>query len=284
MGSAHPTSLPRLSAGQLSRATACSRHLAQLLDPERSRGGATDPSFRLWRAVHDALQDSHRLALDSGKALAEHLPRKAPEELGVEERLVFSQTLEHYEEAFGDDDAVLDVRAGETISRPSACGRYHLSAQANLLFRRPAAPLEVRRVKLRSQPVGVPKVQPSDVALVALLRPPNETSDVVAVIHTLWAGGQANVTTQTVSSHDVHELRTTLRDRVDAAYANPDRATPGWWCGTCPFLLRCPAIPQDSPEALLARWSEESAPLIAPAAWTLPEPDVNTDSYIDEDW
>ena len=228
--------------------------------------------------------------MEAGTPLGDHLARIAPPELGVEERGVFLQTLEHYEEAFGDDDALLDARSGETLSRPSACGRYHLTAQANLLFRRPAAPLEVRRVKLRASPASEPKLQPGDVAFVALLRPPNESSDVVARIHTLWAAGEARVTTQSVSSHDVDEFRATLRERVDAAYENPDRATSGWWCGSCPFLLRCPAIAQDSPEMMLQHWTEGESPAPPPTAWTLPDPEpgartrTGAETSTDEDW
>ena len=282
---AHATSLPRLTAGQLSRATACSRHLAHLLDPDRPRGG-TDPSFRLWRAVHDSLQFSHRAAVDAGGSLAAHLPRLAPSELGVEEQWVFTQAIDHYEEAFGDDDALLDARSGETLSRPSTCGRYHLSAQANLIFRRPASPLEIRRVKLRTRPPYEIRIPPGDVALAALLRPPNESSDVVATVHTLWVGGEASVTTQAISSLDVYELRSTLHQRVDAAYADPEQTAPGWWCGTCPFLLRCPAIPQDSPETLLHRWTDDPDPVDAPRSWLLPDPELTSDAYTDtdEDW
>ncbi len=129
-----------------------------------------------------------------------------------------------------------------------------------------------------------PQAPSGDVALVALLRPPNETSDVVAVIHTLWAGGEASITTRSITSHDVNELRSTLRQRVDAAYANPELTTPGWWCGSCPFLLRCPAIPQESPETLLQRWTDHAGPVAPPPAWTLPDPDVGSDAFADEDW
>ena len=285
---AHATSLPRLTAGQVSRAAPCSRHLAQLLDPDRSRGGGTDPSFRLWRAVHDALHLAHRAVVDAGGPLVVHLPRVAPPELGVEEQRVFTQTIEHYDEAFGDDEALLDARSGDTLSRPSACGRYHLSAQANLIFRRLSSPLEIRRVKLRARPSYELRKQPGDVALAALLRPPNESSDVVATVHTLWVSGEASVTTQAISSHDVDELRSTLHQRVDAAYADLEQTAPGWWCGTCPFVLRCPAIPQDSPETLLHRWTDDPDPVSAPETWLLPDPDpdrvADTDADSDEDW
>lgn len=275
-----------------------------LLDPERPGRGSTEPSLRLWKSVHDALHDSHRLARDNGSVVGEHLAKVTPPpELGTEESLAFRAVIEHYVEAFGDDDAVLDSRCGEVISRPSSCGRYQLTAMANLMFRRPSAAIEIRRVKLTPRPSGSDRLNVSDVALAALLRSPSETSDVVATVHTLWTAGSATVTSTLIGSRDIEEFRSSLRSRVDQAFATPDEPTPGWWCGTCPFILRCPAIPQDSPETVFSRagdsaaatTSEQGATVTADlpvrprsdaqVTWTLDldgEPTV--DPGIDEDW
>lgn len=225
-----------------------------LLDPERPGRGGSEPSLRLWKALHDVLHNAHRLATDLGTTVGAQLVDVVqPPELSVEESFLFRAAVEHYDEAFGEVEADLDRRCGDVISRPSSCGRYQLTAMANLLFRRPGSPIEIRRVKITSRPVDTGRVNPADVALAALLRSPRETSDVVAVVHTLWAAGSASVSVTAITSHDVEAFRSTLRERIDRAFSSPEEPTPGWWCGGCPFLLRCPAIPQDSPETLLAR-------------------------------
>lgn len=251
---AHSASLPRLSAGQIGRASTCSRHLAMLLDPERPGRGSAEPSLRLWKAVHDAIHDAHRLALESGGPVTGHLSDvPVPAGLSVEETAMFLRAVEHYDEAFGNDTAMLDPRCGEVISRPSPCGRYQLTAMANLVFRRASSPIEIRRVKLTPRPAEDPRPGVSDFALAALLRPPGESSDAVAVVTTLWVAGDATVTSLSIGSRQIDDFRASLRDRVDAALADPGSTSPGWWCGTCPFVLRCPAIPQDSPERMFIR-------------------------------
>jgi hypothetical protein len=43
---------------------------------------------------------------------------------------------------------------------------------------------------------------------------------------------------------------------VNAATDTPENAVAGWWCPTCRFAHRCPAIAQDPTEALLRRFDQ----------------------------
>jgi hypothetical protein len=303
---ANPSTLPRISASAVDRAVACPRQLAQMLDPERASRGGSDPSLRLWKAVHELLHQAHRLADENRNIVSTHLFTDPPAELSVEEGALFTRAIEHYDEAFGQDGSALDPRCGDTISRRSNCGRYQLTAMGNLLFRKPESPIEIRRVKLRARPSKELTAPSADIAMAALLRPANETSDVVAVVNTLWVCGDALVTTTSITAKDVADFRTRLRVSVDAALATPEAAVAGWWCGSCAFMLRCPAIPQESPESMLSGFVDRVATHAEPSRQSLPssplpsspvssspvegwhvdpEPDVDVgEVHPDEDW
>jgi hypothetical protein len=73
-------------------------------------------------------------------------------------------------------------------------------------------------------------------------------------IETLWAAGRAKIVPTYVRAGDLDLLRDRLTLAVNAATDTPELAIPGWWCPTCRFAHRCPAIAQDSAEQLLSRF------------------------------
>lgn len=261
---------PSLALGQLEPAFACPRRLAQLLDPELTPARGKEPSFRLPGAINDALLVAHRLAEDREVLVTETLDATPPPNLGTEESHLFRIAVEHYDEAFGEDPAILDRRAGEFLKRPATDPRYELSGKLDLVFSpRPEIPnqrderankslLEVRRIVLREHRVSR-STTPSwrDIGTAALLRirkAGDDDDQPILRIETLWAAGTAKIVTTYIRAGDLDLLRDRLTLAVNSATDTPELATPGWWCPTCRFAHRCPAIAQDSTEALLSRF------------------------------
>ena len=121
--------------------------------------------------------------------------------------------------------------------------------------------LTVRRLVLREH-IVTRSVSPSwrDIGTAALLRVHRSGDDgnqPILRIETLWAAGQATIITTYVRVGDLDALRERLFTAVDAATKTPESAVPGWWCPTCRFAHRCPAIPQDSAEQLLSRFDQQ---------------------------
>lgn len=261
---------PSLALGQLEPAFACPRRLARLLDPELTPARGKEPSFRLPGALNDALMVAHRLAEDREIMVTETIDATPPPHLGTEEAQLFRTAVEHYDEAFGEAPALLDHRAGEFLKRPAADPRYELSGKLDLVFtpRPNAAPkqslLEVRRIVLREHTV-TRSTTPSwrDIGTAALLRIRKSTDDdnePILRIETLWAAGRAKIITTYVRAGDLDLLRDRLTLAVNAATDTPELAIPGWWCPTCRFAHRCPAIAQDSTEQLLSRFTDANQP------------------------
>jgi hypothetical protein len=257
---------PSLALGQLEPAFACPRRLAHLLDPELTPARGKEPTFRLPSALNDALLVAHRLAEDREVMVTETLDASPPSHLGIEEASLFRVAIDHYDEAFGEDPAVLDRRAGEFLRRPAADPRYELSGKLDLVF----APklggtaghslLEVRRVVLREHTVSrSASASWRDIGTAALLRirkPGDDDNQPILRIETLWAAGRAKIITTYVRAGELDLLRDRLTLAVNAATDTPGQATPGWWCTTCRFAHRCPAIAQDSAEELLRRFTD----------------------------
>lgn len=263
---------PSLALGQLEPAFACPRRLARLLDPELTPARGKEPSFRLPGAINDALMIAHRLAEDREVLVTETLDTTPPPHLGTEEAKLFQITIEHYDEAFGEVTAVLDRRAGEFLKRPATDPRYELSGKLDLVFSprpsttlRPDVPaetplLEVRRVVLREHTVSRSTTASwRDIGTAALLRirkAGDDDNQPILRIETLWAAGRAKLVTTHVRAGDLDLLRDRLTLAVNAATDTPEAALPGWWCPTCRFAHRCPAIAQESTEALLNRFDQ----------------------------
>ncbi len=250
--------LPSLAVGQLDMVANCPRRLANLLDPElRSAGG--QPGMRLSNTIIEALQIAHRDALENENPI--NLDVAVPAGLSVEEQKLFARTLEQYDDAFGDEPGMLHERSGEVIRRPSGDRGFQLSGRIDLVFRVQGRPLEIRRIRQREAPTQPTVPRRGDIGLAALLRAPNETSDVVATVRTLWAHRNASVTEVEITGTQVRELREEINEWVDAARATPEEAVAGWWCTTCRFAHRCPAIAQTPIEQLFERVveSEEGA-------------------------
>jgi hypothetical protein len=260
---------PSLALGQLEPAFACPRRLARLLDPELTPARGKEPSFRLPGAINDALMVAHRLAEDREVMVTQTLDATPPPHLGTEEAKLFSIAIGHYDEAFGEDPAVLDRRAGEFLKRPAADPRYELSGKLDLVFTpKAAAPpegalLEVRRIVLREHTVSRSTTASwRDIGTAALLRirkPGDDDNQPILRIETLWAAGTAKIITTYVRAGDLDLLRDRLTLAVNAATDTPEQAIPGWWCPTCRFAHRCPAIAQDSAEQLLSRFNDEDS-------------------------
>jgi hypothetical protein len=257
---------PSLALGQFEPAFACPRRLARLLDPELTPARGKEPSFRLPGAINDAVMVAHRLAEDREVLVTEALDATAPPHLGTEEAKLFRAAIEHYDEAFGEDPALLDRRAGEFLKRPAADPRYELSGKLDLVFTAKPGPtaenslLEVRRIVLREHTVSRSTAASwRDIGMAALLRirkAGDDDNQPILRIETLWAAGRAKIITTYVRAGDLDLLRDRLTLAVNAATDSPERAVPGWWCPTCRFAHRCPAIAQDSAEELLSRFSE----------------------------
>jgi hypothetical protein len=160
--------------------------------------------------------------------------------------------LDQYDDAFGDEPGTLHERAGDIIRRPSRAGGFQLSARIDLVFRVPGAPLEIRRIRLKEAPPVELPARRADIGLTALLRSADETSVTMATVRTLWAHTTAAVTETTITGDQVRALRDEVNAMVDQAHATPAHAVAGWWCNTCRFAHRCPAIEQ-SPIALSTR-------------------------------
>jgi hypothetical protein len=257
---------PSLALGQLEPAFACPRRLARLLDPELTPARGKEPSFRLPTAINDALMVAHRLAEDREVMVTETLDASPPSHLGIEEASLFRVAIDHYDEAFGEDPAILDRRAGEFLKRPAADPRFELSGKLDLVFapklRGTTGPslLEVRRIVLREHTVSrSTSASWRDIGTAALLRirkPGDDDNQPILRIETLWAAGRAKIITTYVRAGDLDSLRDRLTLAVNAATDTPGQATPGWWCTTCRFAHRCPAIAQDSAEQLLGRFPD----------------------------
>jgi hypothetical protein len=276
---------PSLALGQLEPAFACPRRLARLLDPELTPARGKEPSFRLPGAINDALLVAHRLAEDREVLVTETIDATPPPNLSTEEAQLFRIAVEHYDEAFGEDPALLDRRAGEFLKRPAADPRYELSGKLDLVFAPTSRPgiispsfepnadsekdhasqpkplLEVRRIVLREHTVSrTTAASWRDIGIAALLRVRNhgdDDSEPILRIETLWAAGRAKIVTTHVRAGDLDLLRDRLTLAVNAATDTPDAANPGWWCPTCRFAHRCPAIAQDSAEQLLSRFEQQ---------------------------
>jgi hypothetical protein len=250
---------PSLALGQLEPAFACPRRLARLLDPELTPARGKEPSFRLPGALNDALMVAHRLAEDREIMVTETIDATPPPHLGTEEAQLFRTAVEHYDEAFGETPALLDRRAGEFLKRPAADPRYELSGKLDLVFSpHPKASeetpiLEVRRIVLREHTVTrSPTASWRDIGTAALLRirkSSDDDNEPILRIETLWAAGRAKIITTYVRAGDLD----LLRDRLTLAVS-------GWWCPTCRFAHRCPAISQDSTEQLLSRFADTTHP------------------------
>ena len=276
---------PSLALGQLEPAFACPRRLARLLDPELTPARGKEPSFRLPGAINDALLVAHRLAEDREVLVTETIDATPPPNLSTEEAQLFRIAVEHYDEAFGEDTARLDRRAGEFLKRPAADSRYELSGKLDLVFAptsrpgiispsfepnadsekdhasRPQPLLEVRRIVLREHTVSrTTAASWRDIGIAALLRVRSHGDDdnePILRIETLWAAGRAKIVTTHVRAGDLDLLRHRLTLAVNAATDTPEAANPGWWCPTCRFAHRCPAIAQDSAEQLLSRFDQQ---------------------------
>jgi hypothetical protein len=253
---------PSLALGQLEPAFACPRRLARLLDPELTPARGKEPSFRLPGAINDALLVAHRLAEDREVLVTETLDATPPPNLSTEEAQLFRIAIEHYDEAFGEDPALLDRRAGEFLKRPAADPRYELSGKLELVFTpTPNKPLlEVRRIVLREHTVSRSTAAGwRDIGMAALLRvrrSGDNDNEPILRIETLWAAGRAKIVTTHVRAGDLDLLRDRLTLAVNAATDTPENAVAGWWCPTCRFAHRCPAIAQDPTEALLSRFDQ----------------------------
>ena len=273
---------PSLALGQFESAFACPRRLARLLDPELPPARGKEPSFRLPSAINDALLVAHRLAEDREVLASETLDATPPPNLSTEEAQLFRIAVEHYDEAFGENPALLDRRAGEFLKRPAADPRYELSGKLDLVFVPTPSPevirssanaiplalktpphkplLEVRRIVLREHTVSR-SITPSwrDIGIAALLRvrkSGDDDNEPILRIETLWAAGRAKIITTHVRAGDLDLLRDRVTLAVNAATDTPEAAIAGWWCPTCRFAHRCPAIAQDSTEALLSRFDQ----------------------------
>jgi PD-(D/E)XK nuclease superfamily len=240
--------LPSVSVGQIDFVAQCRRRLAQQLDPELRSAPGSDPSLRLWGTIIEAIQLAHRDAIESESR--PEFRTDPPAGLSVEEQLLFSRAMEHYDEAFGDEPGTLHERSGDIVKRPSAIGEFQLTGRVDLVFRHHDRPLEIRRIKLKEAPAQPPQTRRSDIGLTTLLRSPNESAVTAAVVRTLWTHTNASITETAVTGEQIRDFRLEVQELVVQARANPEEATSGWWCNSCRFTSRCPVIPQASIESL----------------------------------
>jgi hypothetical protein len=70
----------------------------------------------------------------------------------------------------------------------------------------------------------------------------------------------ASVTEVSITGTQVRDLREEINTWVDAARLTPEHAVAGWWCTTCRFAHRCPAIAQTPIEQLTQRALESETP------------------------
>jgi hypothetical protein len=249
---------PSISVSRWPVLARCSRRLALSVDPDRRvRGAPEELRFRLGRAVEDAVREAHLLAADQGLELEAVLAREpaAAEAalLEAEELAVFARAMDAYLEACGGEGGVLDLdRSGVDASRPSACGRYRLTARPGLVLRSPDGLLEVRRIVLSAGPgagADVAGLTARAAALAVAMRAPLPFR-----LSQVWVLPPVEVATVSVDDGDVAAFVASLRAGVDAVLdAGDETPSAGWWCSSCECIGGCPAVPQAQASTLLAR-------------------------------
>lgn len=251
---------PTLALGSIDLHNRCPRRLASLFEPEPSAARSSDAAFRLINETTLALRSAHTAADERGVRLStvvddEPDRLRAPDTLSTEEQAVFEALVQHYVETFGDADLTLDLaHSGATQRRDSASGLFTLVGRTDLVLHGRTAegrtiPL-VRRIHVRR-----PRTTAADPGLVVLLKLalPPATNDAVLLVERLWFAPVPGVSEHTVRVADVDAFRTRVLAAVTDARSDPERATPGWWCSSCPVLTGCPAVAQESFEQLIAR-------------------------------
>lgn len=251
---------PTLALGSIDLHSRCSRRLASLFEPEPSTARSGDAAFRLINETTLMLRSTHTVADERGVRLStvvddEPDRLRPPITVSTEEQVVFSALVEHYVEAFGDADLTLDLaHSGATQRRDSASGLFTLVGRTDLVLvgqcvEGRAIPV-VRRIHVRR-----PRTTATDAGLAVLLKLalPPAANDAVLVVQRLWFAPVPGVSEHVVRVADVAAFRTRVLAAITEARADPGRATPGWWCSSCPVLPGCPAIAQESFERLIAR-------------------------------
>ena len=204
------------------------------------------------------LVDTTGCALDDVEALTDPT---APETLSVEERAVYVALAQQYLEAFGDRQGTLDPRSGDNLRRDSATGLFALSGRVDLVLQPPDGVPVLQRAHGRE-----PRTSWADPGYAALLKVPVPAAhnDPMLRIRRIWAGPVAGASERTVTRAEVENFRDDVAAMVLDARADPDRTTPGWWCTSCPAMLRCPAVAQVPFEDVVVRMTP--SPPINPSA------------------
>ena len=256
---------PTLALGSIETHARCGRRLASLFDEDRRYAPSGDAGFRLVNEVVSAIRSTHTLADERAMTVAEVLdddPARAlpPDTLSTEEQAVFRALVEQYREAFGDHPATIDLtRSGATQRRDSASGLFTLSGRTDLVLnpRRETGEVDgvpiVRRIHTRQ-----PRSTWADPGYAVLLRlpTPRAANDVVLRVERTWASPVPGVSENVVTGDDVDRFRTDLLALITHAPQRSDVAEPGWWCGSCPVIQRCPAVAQQPFEELVTNVRE----------------------------
>ena len=252
---------PTLALGSIETHARCGRRLASLFDEDRRYAPSGDAGFRLVNEVVLAIRSAHTLADERAITVAKVLdddPARAlpPDTLSTEEQAVFRSLVEQYREAFGDHPATIDLsRSGATQRRDSASGLFTLSGRTDLVFHPRGESEEVDRVPIvRRIHTRQPRSTWADPGYAVLLRLPTSraANDVVLRIERMWASPVPGVSENVVTGDDVDGFRTDLLELITDAPQRSDVAEPGWWCGSCPVIRRCPAVAQQPFEELVA--------------------------------
>ncbi len=237
-----------VSAGSLEHQSRCAKRLAAQLQGDVRRQPGGDPAMRLWAEVNAALRAAHDRANAESLTVANSLDATPPTSLSVEESLAFTHVLEHYVEAFGDDEAAaFHPSSGVASTRAVAASvPFELGTKVDLLFDSANGPL-LRRVHLRGRPPSPSDEPPTaDLATAVALRLPagRARNDVVLTIEHLWTSGFAVVRRVEVRQLDLDIFRNNLHGMATEALVAPN-PNPGWWCNDCSLLTECDAVPSD---------------------------------------
>jgi hypothetical protein len=210
-----------------------------------------DDRFRLKNAVIDAIRGAHTRAEETGCDIADAFEGEPPSHLEPEEAARFAEALEAYADAVSGRPGVLRLDDA-VVERPSRSGTFRLSGKPDLVFDLPDGSVEVRRLLISARGAGSKPLAASPLARAyrLLLQPHGALT--VLQLHLVAPGG---IEETTVEDDDARSLGRDITAAIETAmHDNVRTPTPGWYCNDCPCVLSCPAVPQQSPQAVLAAW------------------------------